>query len=69
MLKTIVRSVFRAAGIFFGTKERFHVDKILDKRRSKNLTASLVLCFYAFFTMLLTLNPEAILGNFHCLLA
>ena len=30
----------------------------MDKGRSKNLTASLGLCFYSFFTMFLTLNPS-----------
>ena len=42
--------------------KRFH----MDKGRSKNLTASLVLCFYSFFIMFLTLNPS---DNFDCLLA
>ena len=45
--------LYYAVSIFFGMAERFHMDKV----RSKNLTGSLVLCFYSFFTMFLTLNP------------
>ena len=43
-----------AVSVFFGITERFH----MDKEHSENLTASLVLCFYSFFTMFLTLNPS-----------
>ena len=44
---------YSLACIFFEMMEHFHV----DKRYYKNLTTSLFLCFYAFFTMLLNLKP------------
>ena len=55
MLKTPINVENYCAGnIFFGMAERFH----MDKWRSKNLTSSLVLCFYSYFTMFVTLNPS-----------
>ena len=43
--------------VLFGMTQRIHV----DERYSENLTTSLVLYFYAFFTMLWKLNPSGFL--------